>query len=332
MRNAGRRSLVAALAGLALARASATWAAGTPDPDALLAELGVSASDVASVHAGNIVTVSPKPSTPREIAAGFAFLVPTAPGELQKEIKSGLLASIDPNTISRGEIDGGPDDLSGLKLQPERESRAKAYAGAEAGDALNLSTAEISALRGLEGPDAVEKALRGALFARYQAYRSKGLAGIAPYDRGDGETRSPAEDLRAATNAARGLQKHAPAFYAFLEDYPSGPPAGLEEMYLWSQFQAHDVPTIALVHAMFVPEGEGWVVSQRQFYVSSGFNCEEAFAAFLPSGNGTMVLYVNRTSTDQVTGFGGSAKRSIGSKLLASQLEGLFRKLQKENP
>lgn len=44
---------------------------------------------------------------------------------------------------------------------------------------------------------------------------------------------------------------------------------------------------------------------------------------------GTLVIYVNRTSTDQVTGFGGGTKRTIGSRVLASQLEDLFGKLQK---
>ena len=37
---------------------------------------------------------------------------------------------------------------------------------------------------------------------------------------------------------------------------------------------------------------------------------------------------INRTSTDAVTGFGGGAKRAIGAKVLASQLEGLFEKLR----
>ena len=36
------------------------------------------------------------------------------------------------------------------------------------------------------------------------------------------------------------------------------------------------------------------------------------------------MVYVNRTSTDQVTGFGGSSKRAIGDRVLASQLKKLF--------
>jgi hypothetical protein len=43
---------------------------------------------------------------------------------------------------------------------------------------------------------------------------------------------------------------------------------------------------------------------------------------------GTLVFYANRTSTDQVMGMGGGTKRSIGSRLLRSELEALFAKVQ----
>jgi hypothetical protein len=52
-------------------------------------------------------------------------------------------------------------------------------------------------------------------------------------------------------------------------------------------------------------------------------------AALIPSQKGTLVLYVNRTSTDQVTGFGGGTKRSLGTRLMASQLEELFERFRK---
>ena len=90
------------------------------------------------------------------------------------------------------------------------------------------------------------------------------------------------------------------------------------------QFEAHGVPTIALTHVLLVPDGDAWLVVQRQFYVSAGYNVEQAVAAFLPSKGGTVVAYANRTSTDQITGFGSGTKRSIGSKILASQLETMF--------
>ncbi len=85
---------------------------------------------------------------------------------------------------------------------------------------------------------------------------------------------------------------------------------------------------LILTHAFSVEEGEAFAVCQRQFYVSGTYNSEQAVAAFLPVQGGTLVAYINRTSTDAVTGFGGGAKRSIGAKLLTSQLKDLFAKLR----
>ena len=65
---------------------------------------------------------------------------------------------------------------------------------------------------------------------------------------------------------------------------------------------------------------------QRQFYVSTGYNAEQAIVGFLPVPDGTLVVYTNHTSTDQVAGFASGAKRSIGRKFMASQLESLFQK------
>jgi hypothetical protein len=46
----------------------------------------------------------------------------------------------------------------------------------------------------------------------------------------------------------------------------------------------------------------------------------------MPSQRDTIVAYAGRTSTDQVEGIGGGARRSLGSRVLASQLESMFEK------
>ena len=172
----------------------------------------------------------------------------------------------------------------------------------------------------------MEAQVRAGLSARLSAYQAQGLAGIAPYARADGKTRSAADEIRTASLASKALQSHAPAAYQLLFDYPKAKPAGSVESFRWTQLDAHGVPTIALTHVLLVPDGEAWIAVHRQIYVSTGYNSEQAVAALLPDAKGTLVVYANRTSTDQVTGMGGGAKRSIGSKLLASQLETLFEK------
>jgi hypothetical protein len=99
--------------------------------------------------------------------------------------------------------------------------------------------------------------------------------------------------------------------------------------FYWEHFAAHGVPKIALVHALVVPDGSAFLVMERPFYVSEGFNCEQAVAGFLPVKGGTVVVYSNHTSTDQVMGLGGGAKRSIGSQLMAAELRDLLARLQK---
>lgn len=319
-------------AGLALATLlfAAPARAELPDPATLLADLGVSAADVAQVQAGEMVRHEIAPASPRELTAGLAFRVGVAPAELLADVKQELLLRVDPTVTAHGTVgSGGAADFAKLTLGGDA-ARAKAYVTAAPGGALNLSTEEIAAFAKLgagASVASVEQQLREQLAARVAAYRAKGLAGIAPYALASG-ARSPGEELRTATSASKALAKYAPAAYQALEQYPGGKPPGTQEVFRWSQFDAHGTPTIALTHALLMPDGDGWIAVQRQFYVSSGYNAEQAVAAFLPAAGGTVVVYGNRTSTDQITGFGGGTKRSLGSKVLASQLESMFERMR----
>jgi hypothetical protein len=300
-----------------------------PDAEALLRQLGFSSGEIEQISAGQFVSRSLDASDERELDAAFAFVVQTPPAHLVDQLRAGMLTRVDSNTIARGEIEGAPtlESFSGLSLEPDAATRAKAYATAGPGEDLNLSAQEIAAFRALGAapkPAAVESAVKQNLVARMQSYRQKGLAGIAPYARSGGKSRSAGDDLRSATQASKKLESVVPNAYHALLSYPDAMPAGFEESYEWSNFHAHGTPTIALTHTLFIPEGDAWVAAQRQFYVSTGYNCEQAILGLLPMQQGTLVLYANRTSTDQVTGFGGGAKRKIGSKLLADQIQELF--------
>jgi hypothetical protein len=305
----------------------------TLDAAQVLKELGFPDDARAKLEAGQIVKSSVKSSNERELTAAMAFLVKVPPKQLVDQLQGGLLISIDENTIKYGSINGKISDLSGLSLAPDADKRAKGYTNAKAGSDLNLSEAEIKAFNALEGKPlaAVEEQVRKSVFARYQAYKAKGLAGIAPYARGDGKLRDAGGDLRSASKASAGLKRHMPDFYKLLNDYPAGGKPTTETFH-WTTYKAHGEPVILLTHAFSMTEGEAFAVCQRQFYVSSSYNVEQAVAAFLPVPKGTLVVYANRTSTDQVAGFGGGAKRSMGGKILASQLESLFEDLQKAAP
>lgn len=307
------------------------WGA-PPTVQDFLSAMEITPAEVEKAKAGEIIEGTGKGSNDRELVATMAFVIPKVqPSDLVKRGQGGLLDKIDDQTISFATLSVPPtlQDFASLRLRPDD---VRQFSKATAGEDLNLSTTELAALQKLAAnPSAaqVEAVIHAALFARIEAYQAKGLAGIAAYQRSDSATRPAAEDLGSASRGSQGLHKLAPAAYQVLLDYPSAKPPGTEETYRWSYIEAHGEPTIVLTHNLYIPDGDIWIVVQRQFYVSKGYNCEQALAAFVPVKEGTAVFYVNRTSTDQVMGFGGGAKRSIGSKLLASQLDALFTKATK---
>jgi hypothetical protein len=319
--------------GFAILFAAAPAGAELPDTATLLVDLGLSTQEIADINSGKLVEHGVKSASERELTAGLAFHVPMSPAKLV-ESSRGLLDKVDPDMIAHGVFStpAVAGDLAKLTFGEKADSRAKAYVSAKAGGDLNLSTDEIAAFHALGNGAAaadVEAKVRAALLARVQAYQTKGLDGVAGYDLGDGKTRSPADELRTAINASAALKKYAPAAYQYLLSYPNGKPAGTQEAFHWSYFEAHGEPTIALTHALLIPDGDAWILSRRQFYVSTGYNAMNAVAAFLPEKDGTVIVYASRTSTDQITGFGGGAKRSIGSKIMASQLESMFERARK---
>ncbi len=289
-----------------------------------LAKLGFPADTEAQALAGKFVEASLPTASERDLNAGIVFFVKQPPETFAKQLREDMLAQkVDPNIIAFGELkpDGGAAQFSALKLTP---AQMKAYAGAKAGSDLNLSAGEIAALSAVSKDAAkLQETVRAQLQARFDAYRTKGLAGLAPYARA-GSARDLAGDFGAVIATGRKAALLPSAFYDLLDGYPKGAPAGLAERLYWAQFKANGEDTIALTHSFQGTFGGILVIVQRQYYVSTGYNLEQALAGFVPLQGGTLVVYGNHTSTDQVAGFGGGAKRSIGRKVMSGELKKLF--------
>ncbi len=304
-----------------------------PTAAALLKSVGYSPEEIARIEAGAVVRRETRGAGDRDLNIGLAFLAKEPPATLSKLLKGGVLLTMDPNNLANGTLtgDGSVTALAKLSLMPNAAERAQRYLTAEPGSQLNLSTdelAELDVLGDTATVPAVEAQLRQALLKRYNAYRAQGLAGIIAYDRGGGVLRSPGNELREVMKGLE-LQHYAPKAWAAMKNYPGSRVAGTEEVFRWEHFKANGVPTIALSHSMAVPDGGAFLLLQRQFYVSEGFNCEQAILALLPVEGGTMVIFSNHTSTDQVDGFASGIKRAVGRDMVEAQLQPLFAKLQR---
>jgi hypothetical protein len=326
-----RRHVAVLVAATGSCLAGSVWAE-TPTVHDYAAAMELSQAEIERAKAGEVISGTAAASHDRELVATMAFIVPGAsPDELVERDENGLLEKTDAQTVAFSILPSSPtlESFSALHL---REEDLRRYKKTVVGDGLNLSEEERSSLQKLgkgASTKQVEAAVHALLLARLNAYQKRGLKGIAPYQLSKGKVRASAEDLKKASEATKIIEKVSPAAFRLFVEYPFEIPEGTEETYRWSYLDAHGELTLVLTHSLYIPEGETWTVVQRQFYVSNGYNCEQAVAAFVPVAEGTAVFYINRTSTDQVDGFGGSAKRSIGSKLLASQLKELFENVSK---
>ncbi len=181
---------VAACAFTALALLPVQAVAQTnPRAEALLTQLPFSSGERQRILAGQLVTTASREQTSdRELAITMAFLINNPPADLVAMFEKAYGYDVDRTATAHGELRGNGSlaDLRGLRLTPGGDAEARRFADARGGTDLNLSSAEIAAFRALPARTtaAVEAELRNQLLARYQAYRARGLAGIAPYDRG----------------------------------------------------------------------------------------------------------------------------------------------------
>lgn len=298
--------------------------------DDILHDAGFSSAAIAEVKDGKLSQGgSLDAASDKELSVKLAFHV-NAKLHNAKDIFLGSpqKKNYDPTVESLGMIaenggDGSLDDFKGIKLTNEKVMD-KLYLKAAPGSDLNLAKDEIALFKKCKTHEDVENTLHQVLLDRFRAYKKGGLAGIKPYARSKKEF-NVGDELKGQLKAGKILPKHSPVFNKFAIEYPNSKPDDIEESYFWVNSIIDEKPTIALVHRFGMPQDGGFVYMERHFYSSRSHNCLQGIGAALPLGeNEAVVLYATRTSTDQVSGFGGSAKRGIGNKLMGGRMAANF--------
>jgi hypothetical protein len=233
----------------------------------------------------------------------------------------------DPTVLQVGELTGdGKGSLESLALPLEE---LDALAEVEAGSDSNFSSDEIVRLRraATDASDqaarreALQAEMRTILAARFEAYRSGGLDGIAPYDRGDGDESSAASQLERAFSALVMTKRLVPEVYTAMANFPAPPAEGIDSSFFWMAHEANGRVVVALIHVVAGRLGGRLAVVERRFYVSHTLNSLQAVFVAVPIDEGTAMFYANRTGTDQVTGFGSSVAKGVGRKIMLGELE-----------
>jgi hypothetical protein len=281
------------------------------------------------ILAGKKVTVEALQSSRREMSAALACLIP--PGRKGSLAHLHNAEAIMPEKYrdASGPID--VNDLEGslasLTIGKDAEKVAKRYLGAKPGWELSLSSEEIAAFNALDPPKgqavaAVEAELARQFAKRVRDYRAKGLEGIAPFDRGDGEVSSVGDDLRNSTITAEGFRKAFPNTHRALLAFPLGGVRNGESYYFWTRIRVLGRP-VFLLNQRLVAQPDGVpVVIERQFYATQFLGAGQTVTALVPVEEGTLAFYVNQTFVDRWTGpgFSTGTKRSVGLKIINGSL------------
>jgi hypothetical protein len=319
-----RRRVLAVLVASAGVCATGPAAFASPSAEQVLTDMRLSAADRRRVLGGEFVTAEVPPVSDRDLSFAIAFLVKSSPAVLGDRVMSGDLVTADAQVQAWAELKdvGSPGDFSRLEITSDE---ARALSSARPDGVFNFSAGEFAALSGAGGSaEAVLQQLRTLLLRRYQAYRTAGLSGIAPYQRGGGRVTDHATDLRKASEATPGLKTYLPALQRVLLGYPAATVADMRETFFWDKSLIDGRATYVLTHLIAVPDGAAYALVKRQFYASASYNGEQAVAGFLPVPEGTVVVLASHAFTDQVTGVGGSMKRKLGSSVMARKMREIF--------
>jgi len=315
-------------------------AATLPTADEILQELALSASDRADIRQGKIVKWSATEGSDRELAVGMVLLAKTKATNFVELFREASAYREEKAVTAYGEIagDGTLADFAGVRLKPKGEKEALRYFSAAPGGDLNLDAKEIAAFRALKPADGkivvseeqVEALVRQNLLSRYQAYRANGLAGIAPYERKNGNRLRAGDELSLSIMQMKLLAKYVPSVHTTLLNYPAATDGqkALEEHFYWLNLDLFGRPTYALSHRMLFQVGEVYFASDRHYYTSHDYNSLQQGVTALPTKDGTLVITLVRVSTDQVGGFGSSAKHSISRALMGPYFDSLYETLR----
>jgi hypothetical protein len=293
------------------------------DPIDVARQLGMSDQAIDRVRNGEVVVEELEASSEKDLSIALVARLDAPLQEVYEFLQSDRFVEISDVTISSGPIDTSTFSMAGLSL-PDDVLRQLVK---DPEETFQLSAQELDRVSKAAGGGEAKalEAYREVLSDRARAYWQQGLAGIEPYA---GKGRSPALDLEHANTAAKQIVQN-PAVLAALEVIPFDDSGPAEHSLRWAVQKGRDRAAPVLSHRILYAENDGEVLIERRFYSGYDYDALQIVVGILPvSDRRCVAFYLNRTYTAQVAGFGGSAKRSIGRKLMKQELVDEMKRVQ----
>ncbi len=295
----------------------------------LLSYLGLDQAKRAQLESGDVVNngLSGRGQLPEEIVAAGAMLLVKAP-DAGAVVDAFLHAEtfLRIHKVQRYQaLGGGSVELAAFSTMPLPDVGRLSEVIKTPARNLNLDTAEAEKLKSLgatasELESRVRSTLAKILAARLNAYARQGLPGVQPYVRANGKVVDPAVELRNAMRGLAFLADEFPGFVDALGAPASGANSLLTRQYYWMERRVDTHNVLVLSAELRRQDARMAIGADVHFYASREYNAMLTLIGVIPYGEDWMVFAINHTFTDQVQGFGASARRGIGRNLVATEL------------
>ena len=303
-----------------------------PSVEEAIDHLPFESTDLGKLLAGEIVSHELESETDKELVVVVAMLVKAPIEKLTDMVLKGHALRANKTVIDVHFLGDHPASealFAGVGFTKDESKEISELLRVSPGSKFNLSKEEIERLKSVaqtlgssataDDPavrNAVNDAYRAILMERYSAYRQEGISGIAPYYRGK-KSVDPGEELREKIQRLTFMKEWIPNFHRALLNYPDDDNEEIHNQFILLKQIVDNRPAYILgrrVHHL--KGGDHALYAYHEFYVGHSYNSLQISAGAAHVEQGTLVFYHNRTSTDQVAGFGGGLKRSIGRGMM----------------
>lgn len=296
--------------------------------------VGLSASQIKALRAGEAVSKTLHSRTPSEIFVFGAVYVNASPDAYlafatdfdRLKATSGYLAvgkfSTPPQLSDLNGFAFDRDDVKALKKCKPTDCDVQLPEGSmrRIQDAIDWSASSAT--------DQVNRLVQKMALDRLLAYQQEGNVALGVYNDKEHPT-DVAGQFHYILSYTRVLPERLPEFYHYLLSYPREKPTNVEDLFYWSKVKFGLKPTLRMVHVVTTTRdtvnGRGYVVAEKQLYASHYFQTalDLTFCIPEPLGAQTGFYLIKVMGSEQagLTGFKGSIVRKEAVGRSASTLQ-----------
>ena len=339
-------------AALLIAAASTAAEPGAIVDDLLTRTLGFSPADLRAFDAGSAAIKSLDTPAREELAHVGVVYVDASNERFLERFRDIERFERGPGIPQIGRF-GSPPRLEDLESLTLPATDVAALPTCRPGDcAVKLSATAMRRFRSevdwssSEAARQANEVVRTMILELVLAYQTNGNAALGRYDDGD-EPLPVAEKFHALLAAEDPLPAPVPALMAYLDTYPRGRPAGVEDFFYWSVVDFGLKQTIRVSHVTIYPlaadspSGVVYAIAIKQLYASHYFNTTLELRFLVADDrragrSGTALISITRSRSDGMTGFKGLLPRPIISRrsrvAVGGYLEHMKRQVERSGP